>query len=263
MVFYTKYSIIFSRNSQDPQAGSPMTQKQGELIYGIHPIIELLKAKKRKLLALYTTKPEPKAWEQLAKHIPPYLKVSYVTRISLTNMAETTDHQGVVAFAAPLVVRKKFFDPAKQPFLVMLDGIQDSRNVGAILRSAYCTNADGVIMVQKGGAPLNAAAIKSSAGLSEHVELYIAASASAAALELKKAGYTLYLATFDGEKAQKITYQDPLCVVIGGEGFGISKEILKSGVHVTLPQKSSGISYNASVAAGILMFVIATQKGKI
>ena len=145
----------------------------------------------------------------------------------------------------------------------MLDGVQDARNVGAILRSAYCTNADGVIMIQKGAAPLNAAAIKASAGLAEHLEIFNAPSAPAAAAELKKAGYNLYLAIFDGTQAQKVTYQEPLCIVIGGEGFGISKEILKSGTHVTLPQKRNDISYNASVAAGILLFLVATQKGRI
>jgi 23S rRNA (guanosine2251-2'-O)-methyltransferase len=240
-----------------------MTKKQGELIYGIHPIIELLKAKKRKLLAIYTTKPEPKSWDQVSKLLPAYVKVNYVTRITLNNMADGTDHQGVVAFTSPFVIRKKFFDSAKQPFLVMLDGIQDARNLGAILRSAYCTNADGVIMIQKGAAPLNAAALKAAAGLAEHLDIFIAPSAVAAAAELKKAGYNLYLAIFDGEKAQKVTYQEPLCIVIGGEGFGISKEILKSGIHVTLPQKRNDISYNASVAAGILLFLVATQKGKI
>ena len=241
----------------------PGQKKDGELIYGIHPIVELLTSRRRKLIAIYTTKPTPKSWEKIAQLLPAYIHVSYVTRESLNNTAGTTDHQGVVAFAAPFVVRKKFFEPLKQKTLVMLDGIQDSRNLGAILRSAYCTNVDGVILCQKNGAPLNATAIKSSAGLAEHLEIFEAASAQAAVIELKKAGYTMYMATFDGKNATTLTFKEPLCLIIGGEGFGISKEILKEGIHVTLPQKKTDTSYNASVAAGILLFLVAAQKGKI
>jgi 23S rRNA (guanosine2251-2'-O)-methyltransferase len=236
----------------------------GELIYGIHPVIEVLKAKRRKLISIYTTKPTPKSWDQIEKLMPVYpVQIQYVTRDVLARMAESTDHQGVVAWVHSFPFRKKFFEPEKSPFLVMLDGIQDARNVGAILRSAYCTNFDGVIMTQKGSAPLNAAAIKASAGLSEHLEIYVAPAASVAIQELKKAGYTSYLATFDGESAATCQFKKPLCMVIGGEGMGISKEILSQGVHVTLPQKQTDISYNASVAAGILFFFAAHQHQKI
>jgi len=237
--------------------------KGGELIYGIHPIVELLKAKRRKINSVYTTNPTPKAWEQIAALLPSYVPVNYVTRDSLFSIAQTTDHQGVVGWAQPFVFRRKFFDATKQKNLVMLDGIQDSRNLGAIIRSAYCTNADGIIIINKGGAPLNASAIKSSAGLAEHVEIYQASSAYAAAQELKKAGYTIYLATFKGESALTVNYQQPMCMVIGGEGFGISRDIFDMGIHVTLPQKTAEISYNASVAAGILLFLAATKNKNI
>jgi 23S rRNA (guanosine2251-2'-O)-methyltransferase len=118
-------------------------------------------------------------------------------------------------------------------------------------------------MIKRGGAQLTGTAIKSAAGLSEHLEIYMAQSASAAVLELKNAGYNLYLATFDGENAATCAYKNPLCAVIGGEGLGISKQILSSGTHVTLPQKTSDISYNASVAAGILLFLISAQQSKL
>ncbi|PKN03666.1 hypothetical protein CVU75_01040 [Candidatus Dependentiae bacterium HGW-Dependentiae-1] len=236
----------------------------GELIYGVHPVVELLKAKRRKLISLYTTKPTPKSWDQIEKLMPAYpVQIQYVTREVLTRMAETTDHQGVVAWVHSFPFRKKFFEPTNSPFLVMLDGIQDARNVGAILRSAHCTGFDGVIMTQKGSAPLNAAAIKASAGLSEHLEIFMATSASAAIHELKKVGYTSYLATFDGQSAVTCPFKKPLCVVVGGEGMGISREVLAHGIHVTLPQKQAGISYNASVAAGILLFLASTQNQKI
>ncbi len=236
-------------------------EQKGELIFGIHPIIELLKAKRRKLISIYTTKPAPQAFNEIEKMWPKYpVPIQYVAREVLERMTGSTDHQGVVAWVHAFPFRKTFFDPQKQPFLVMLDGIQDPRNVGAILRSAYCTSVDGVVLVKKGGAQLTGVAVKSAAGLSEHLEIYQASSAAEAVAALKKAGYTIYLATFDGENAATHKYVMPCCMVIGGEGLGITKSILSSGTHITLPQKKSDISYNASVAAGILLFIISTQK---
>lgn len=233
---------------------------RGEIIYGIHPIVELLKAKKRKLLALYTTKPVPQAFAQIEALMPKYpVQINYVSRETLARMAGTPDNQAVVGLAAPFVYRSTFFDPAKAPFLLMLDGIQDVRNLGAILRSAYCVGVDGVIITQRKSAPLQAAAIKSSAGLAEHLSIYLAPSVLAAAQQLKDAGYHMYITNFKGENAAKVAYKDPLCLVIGSEGTGVSPAIFKFGTQVTIPQRSQDISYNASVAAGIMLF-LASQR---
>lgn len=238
-------------------------EKQLELVFGIHPIIELLKAKKRKLVTIYTTKPFPKAWELIQPLLSKETQVQYVVRDILNRLANTTDHQSVVAWATPFIVRKKFFDKAKSPFLLLLDSIQDPRNLGAILRSAYCTGIDGILMSGKNSAPLNATALKSSAGLAEHLEIYQAPTALAAVQELKNAGYPLYLATLNGEDATAFPYQVPLCLVIGNEALGISKSLLCYGQQICLPQRRTDISYNASVAAGILLFIIAHQSRRI
>lgn len=236
----------------------------GELIFGIHPIKELLKAKRRKLISIYTVKPLPKGWKQLEQHMPKYpVPIQYVAREVLHRMAGTTDHQSIVAWVQPFPFRKKFFDPKKQTSLIMLDSIQDPRNVGAILRSAYCTGMNGIILIKKKAAPLNATVIKAAAGLSEHLEIFIAPSVEWAAQELKKVGYHLYLATFDGENATTCDYQKPFCLVVGSEAVGISKTIYQYGTHITLPQRSPVISYNVSVAAGILLFLIATKSGDL
>lgn len=234
-------------------------EKVQELVYGIHPIVELLKAKKRRISTLYTTKPVPKSFNNIAPLLTKDIQIQYVTREVLTRIAQTTDHQGVVAWATPLVVRRKFFDSTKNPFLVMLDGIQDPRNLGAILRSSYCTGVTGIILYSKNSAPINAVALKSSAGLAEHLEIYEATSPNFAVQELKKAGYDIYLATLEGTDATTLNYKQPLCLVIGNEAIGITKGILTSGQEIRLPQRETDISYNASVAAGILLFIIAHQ----
>lgn len=238
-------------------------QKVHELLYGVHPILELLKAKRRKIFTIYTTKPTPKAWEQIAPLLSREIQIQYVAREILTRMAGTTEHQSVVAWAAPFVLRKKFFTPDKSPFLVLLDGIQDPRNLGAILRSSYCTGIDGVIICDRQGVSITATVLKAAAGLAEYLEIYQSTSAITAVQELKKAGYTLYLAAFGGQDATCVTYTTPLCLVIGSEGTGITRSLLTMGTQVTLPQRSSDISYNASVAAGILLFLVANQQEKI
>ncbi len=130
---------------------------KGELIYGVHPVIELLKAKRRKIFSIYTTKPVPKIWKKIEQGLPVYpIAMQYVTRDVLTDMVGTGDHQGVVAWVQSFSYRKKPFEPAKQSFLVMLDSMQDARNIGAILRSAYCTGVQGVIITTRNAAPLNA-----------------------------------------------------------------------------------------------------------
>jgi 23S rRNA (guanosine2251-2'-O)-methyltransferase len=233
--------------------------KPTDIVFGIHPIIELLQAKRRKVQQLFTTKPTPKEYNKIERLLPSMTQLNYVSRDALTNLAGTTDHQGVVAFTSPLPLRKKEFDPIKHPFLVLLDGIQDTRNMGGILRSAYCTGVNGVIIPQKNCAPLSGATFKASAGLAEHLEIYQPASVYQTAQELKAAGYTLYMAALGGESAATVDYKQPMCVVIGNESTGISRDLLKLGTKVMLPQKTSDISYNASVAAGILLFLIATK----
>ena len=158
---------------------------------------------------------------------------------------------------------KNMFDPKKHSFILLLDAVQDVRNLGAILRSAYCAGVTGVVLCQKRGAPLTPAAFKTSAGLAEYLSIYQAPSMVAAVQELKRVGYNLYMAVLDnGKNALDISYENPICLVIGNEATGISKEVQKDGTLITLPQKRADISYNASVAAGILLFVL-SHKGQM
>lgn len=246
-----------------------MTQKKTkkqpvEYIYGVNSIKEVLKAKNRKLLALYTTRPEPKAFKALQRMMPKYpVQIQYVNRTKLQQLVGSDEHQGIVAMVQPYGYRKAFFEPKKQPFIILLDGVQDVRNVGAILRSAYCTGADGVIVCKKGGAPLTAAAHKASAGLAEHLVIHQSPSVQDAVVQLKKSGYQIYVTAFNGENAATIQYKKPVCLVIGSEGEGVTKSIIKDGIQITLPQRSADISYNASVAAGILLFLVGSQLKRI
>lgn len=243
---------------------STSVQKYSEFIYGIHAVIELLVAKRRKIGTIYTTAEPIKAWNQIKKLLPEHVPVMHVTREKLSTMAQTTDHQGVLAFVAPFPYAKQMFHASKHPFILLLDGVQDVRNLGAIIRSAYCTGVDGIVLVKKGGASITAAAVKASAGLAEHVQIFIAPSIASAVQDLQQNGYHIYLATLGkGENAAKFSFEKPTALVIGSEESGISPSIFKNGTRILLPQRRADISYNASVAAGILLFLIGSQIQKI
>lgn len=227
-----------------------------ELIYGVHPIIELLKAKSRKLYTLYTTKPVPEAFPEIELLLSKGTQLQYVDREILTKMVSTTDHQGFVATVQTFPFRKKPFNKEKEPVLILLDNMHDPRNVGAIMRTAVCTGINGIIVPVKNSAPINNTVYKAAAGLCERIPVMQVSSSMAALLELKKEGYEIYLTTIEGKKIQEITFKKPLCLVIGNEGQGISKNLYKEGIHVSLPQSAQDISYNASVAAGIFMFYV-------
>lgn len=229
------------------------------VVYGIHSILELLQAKRRPIYQLYTTDPAPKAFASIKSLIPARVPITIVKRDALTRLAETADHQGFVALTAPFPMRKKPFEAAKSPFLLLIDSVQDTRNLGAILRSAYCTGVSGVVLSGSHSAPINGPACKAAAGLVEHLEIMSYPTAANAANELKKAGYNLYMGALGGEAATQVSFNPPLCIVIGNEALGISPAVMALGHKVMLPQKNADISYNASVAAGILLFLAATK----
>ncbi len=236
------------------------SNSKNELIFGAHAIIEVLKAKRRKIVGIYTTKQLPKSWERVKPYLTKQpINIQYVDRGTLDRMAGTTDHNSVLAWVSPFKYQTKPFDPAKKPFILMLDAIQDVRNLGAILRSAYCAGVQGVVMCKTLSAPLSGAAFKASAGLAEYLDIYLAPTMKHAVMEHQKAGYTFYMAVLGGTSALEVEYKMPACLVIGNEAAGISKDIQALGNRVTLPQKTSDISYNASVAAGILLFLISTK----
>lgn len=233
-----------------------------EIIYGVHPVLEVLKAKRRKILDIYTLNPEPKVWREIKPLLPKYkVTIHNMSREQLERKAGTSDHQGIVLLAETFPLRRKFFETEKAPFLLLLDGIQDVRNLGAIIRTAYCTGVNGIIICKKNGAPLTGASIKASAGLCERMQIYESTSVGAALNSLREAGYTIYTTALGGKTdATQIEYKKPLCVIIGSEGKGVSSEAKKAGTIITLPQQSSDISYNASVAAGIVLFMIKYNK---
>ena len=149
------------------------------------------------------------------------------------------------------------------PFLILLDGITDPHNLGAIIRSAECTGAHGIIVPQHRSVGLTPAAVKASAGAVEYIPIARVTNLNRTIEELQKKNVWVYALTMNGEDYEKVSFTGGCAVVIGAEGDGISKLTEeKCDVSVSLPMKGHLDSLNASVAAGVIMYRIMSARKK-
>ena len=150
----------------------------------------------------------------------------------------------------------------KQPLLVMLDGLEDPHNLGAILRTCDCIRADGVIIGKHRNVRLTPTVAKVSTGAIDTVKVSVVTNLVQAIKYLKKQGYWVVGTDFENSRDYREgQYDVPLVLVIGSEGFGISSLVKKNCDYcVRLPMEGSVSSLNASVAAGILLYQIHAQR---
>ncbi len=230
-----------------------------EIVYGVHPISEVIQAKKRKIYEVYVTSSKQNELASLLKKLPTYTKVICCDKSKIEYLAKTSDHQSIAAQVASFVYRQKFFDPKQFPVILICDSVQDTKNMGALLRSAYCVNILGIVIPDKSTVSMTGSVLKSSAGLAEYLEIFLAKTTKTALEEAKRAGYHIYLAAASGTSISDISFKAPCCLVIGNEHEGINQTLFSYGEVVSLKQKNPHISYNASVAGGILLYQIANQ----
>jgi len=157
---------------------------------------------------------------------------------------------------------KGFEKKEKAPFLVMLDGLEDVHNLGAILRSAEAVGVDGVIIPKHGSVTLNAAVARLSAGAVEYVPVVQVANLNRGIKRLKEAG--IWFVGTDASEAKdyrEVEMDMPVCVVIGSEGRGMSRLVKEAcDFLVMLPMVGQITSLNASVAAALLMYEVHNQR---
>ncbi len=170
-------------------------------------------------------------------------------------------HQGLIAFANEYhyaEVDEMLQDAAakgEDPFLIILDGVTDPHNLGAIIRTAECAGAHGVIIPLHRSVGLTPTAVKASAGAIEHMKVSRVTNLNRTIDELKRNGIWVYAVTMDGKDYEKVDFHGGTALVIGAEGEGISRLTAeKCDLCVSLPMKGSIDSLNASVAAGIVMY---------
>lgn len=197
----------------------------------------------------------------LAKAKQKQIPIKEVDRTKLDYITGSTNHQGIIAFAAvkEYSTVEEIFEYAESlneaPFIVVLDEVEDPHNLGAIIRTAECAGVHGVIVPKRRSASLSYTVGKASAGAVEYMRVARVTNIASLLDELKERGVWVYGADMDGTDYRKCDFSGACAIVIGNEGKGISRLVReKCDVIVSLPMKGKINSLNASVAAGILMY---------
>ena len=226
------------------------------VLSGIHPVAEALRAGRpldRVLVAQGAGGPRLQEIIDLARqsHVP----VRFEQRQTLNRMAGTPAHQGVVALGAA----QKYADLDAVPegeMLVVLDGVEDPHNLGAIIRTAHAAGASGIVIPERRAATVTDVVAKAAAGALEHLAVIRVTNINRALEDLKKRGYWIYGLDERGDQAyDHVDYTSPTALVFGGEGKGLHEQVRKHcDALVRIPMAGKISSLNVSVAAGVVLF---------
>lgn len=196
------------------------------------------------------------------------IPVETVQRERLNRESVTGHHQGVVALVAPRAyvpweeILELATQRAQDPLLILLDGIEDPQNLGAILRTVETSGAHGVILPKNRAAGLTAAVARASAGAIEYVPVARVTNLARTIEELKERGLWIYGADAQGEKLYwEADFRRPVALVVGSEGRGISRLVKeKCDLLVRIPLQGAVSSLNASVAGALLLYEALRQR---
>ena len=195
------------------------------------------------------------------------ISVSFVPQEKL-NKLTTNNHQGAIANISPIAFQnfeellERIATSDKAPLLLLLDQISDTRNFGAILRTASCTGVDGIVIPMKGGAPVNADTVKTSAGGIFQVPICKVSHLKDAIYYLQGSGFQVIAASEKSEhNLYDMDFKMPTAIIVGSEDRGISSGTLKIVDHqVKLPLVGTIASLNVSVACGAFLFEAVRQR---
>lgn len=193
--------------------------------------------------------------------------INFVGKERLEQISSTGKHQGVVAYAAAYeyssieeilgLARKRNEDP----FIILLDNIEDPHNLGAIIRSANTAGAHGIIIPKRRAVGLTSVVAKTSAGAINYTPVAKVTNLSAAIKELQKEGLWIVCADMDGSLMYDLNLKGPIGIVIGNEGDGVSRLVRENcDLVATIPNSGQIDSLNASVAAGVLAYEVVRQR---
>lgn len=227
------------------------------ILAGIHPVHEALKAGRaldRVLIAKGAGGVRLQEIIDLCRtqRVP----VRFEPREALDRASSTPAHQGVIAFGAVREYEGLDAVIGNARLLVMLDGVEDPHNLGAIIRTANAAGANAVLIPERRAAGLTDTVAKASAGAIEYVPLVRVGNVSQAIEKLKKAGFWIYGLDERGtERYDKVDFAAPSVIVLGGEGKGLHQHVReKCDVLLRIPMAGEIASLNVSVAAGVVLF---------
>lgn len=251
-----------------PAAGSDKTDETQEILYGLHAVREALKAGSRPLQRLHVIRTDKQFAElvQLARalHVPIHIQ----PQASLDRLAPGGRHQGIVAFAAAKAYQTEeaiLARAAKRnepPLLVILDGVEDPHNLGAVLRTAEGAGVHGVFIPERRAAGLTSVVAKVSAGAIDHIPVARVTNTSRLLESLKAAGVWIYgLEPTATKLFTEVDLRGPVGLVFGGEGAGIRPGVLQHcDERIRIPMKGHVQSLNVSASAAVTLFEAVRQR---
>jgi len=240
------------------------------LICGINPVLEALQAQTRHFDRLLIVKGlrSKRLSEAIRRATTLAVPLRFEMRETLDRMAGGVAHQGIIAIVSekPVLSLESLLDTAREPALVVvLDGVEDPRNLGAILRTAEAAGADGVMLPERHSAGLSETVARASAGALEHVRVARVGNLVQALQALKARG--IWVVGFDAagsERWDAVDLTKPAALVLGGEGRGIRRLVREHCDHlVSIPQFGHIGSLNVSVAAGIALYEVVRQRRSV
>lgn len=239
-----------------------------DVVAGRNAVLELLKSEKD-INKIFIERGEKHGSinEIIAKSRDAKLVIVEVDRTKLDIMAE--NHQGVVAIVPPFNycevedILEFAKEKSEDPFILILDGIEDPHNLGSIIRTAETAGVHGVIIPKRRNVAVNSTVVKVSTGATSYIKIARVNNINETIKTLKDSG--LWVIGTDGEAKTEYYNQDlkgPLAVIIGSEGFGMSKLVKENAdILIKIPMKGKITSLNASVSAGIVIFEAVKQRG--
>lgn len=239
------------------------------IIYGKNAVTEALRADKAvyRVYCLDAYRLKPGEIEALCQKRN--IKLEYVEKATLGALCGDEHHQGFVAemedfgYCEVEEILQLADERGEQPFLVLLDGVEDPHNFGAILRVCECAGVHGVIIPKHNACPINSTVSKTSAGALEHIRVSRVTNLNNAIAKLKKAGLWLYAVELGGQNIYRQDLRGAIGLVIGSEGRGVSALVKKNcDAVITMPMLGRVNSLNASVACGVAVFEVVRQRGK-
>lgn len=242
--------------------------KESEIIFGLRAVIEAVRAGKPIDRVLLRQGLQGPLYHELMTEIKKF-KIPYqIVPLERIELVTRKNHQGVLAWLSLIEYQSisnllpSVFEKGEDPLVIVLDGISDVRNFGAIVRSASCMGAHAIIIPEKGSARITADAIKTSAGALLSFPVCREKSLGSSVRFLKDSGLKIVCAEADGNiPASSISFTGPVALVLGSEDKGISHELKAlSDAVVRIPLKGNISSLNVSVAAGILLYEIIRQR---
>lgn len=240
-----------------------------EKLAGVNSIMEALKGR-RKIHKIFVQEGRG------GKRIEELLKLAerrgvywqYVDRQRLDQMYTQSNHQGIVAqvdtfeYATVDQILERAAFSQQEPFILILDGIEDPQNLGSIIRTAECAGIHGIIVPRHNSAEITPAVVRASAGAAEHMPVAMETNLVNVIKQLKKNGLWIVAADMDGEQDYfNCSMPSPTALVVGGEGQGIRRLVKENcDLVVRIPMNGSIQSLNASVATALIIYEILRQR---